>query len=176
MFNAAIAELSQGDYGGAAPYITDDSQNAIVGALIDVAKERMAAEEISTLFPYADELIALVNKHSLEIVSDGSDDFEIADLMSEQVNGDKAEFVTVAVGVLETKALVTVGADDTGAKSLADCFKTAELKNVKIDGDRATATVEMDRFGELMSKEIAFVKVDGTWKIDLSPSFDLKLP
>ena len=45
----------------------------------------------------------------------------------------------------------------------------ANLTDVKIDGDTATAKLEQTLGGQKLSSTIAFKKIDGEWKIDQTP-------
>lgn len=55
-----------------------------------------------------------------------------------------------------------------GMKDQNPVNKTATLKDVKIDGDTAKATIEATIDGKTSSSPIAFKKVDGKWLMDLT--------
>jgi hypothetical protein len=57
--------------------------------------------------------------------------------------------------------------DKASTKKQQNPLENATLKDVKVDGDRATATVVTKKGDEKTEEKITFVKTGGSWKMDM---------
>ena len=166
VFEAAKAAAADEDMEGFMNCLAPDSQDIFAGMLVGLGAMMKGLASFAEDDPEAKEAVAkmdkVFDKHGLteEFMkkveeSDESDPEKAIKLVVEPIK-DKAAFVADMIEAFK-------GLDEEGG-SPVDQFKGV-LKDVKIDGDSASAVIESD--GE--KEDIQFKKVKGGWLIYLDP-------
>lgn len=133
------------DYSSAFSYLTAESQDLLVGVMmIGAGFSTFGSEENAT------KLNEILEKHGVDSKSSNEKSFEDVK--------DKGALFGDLLGFLESLS----GADGEEPEPFTGKFETAELKDVKVDGDKATGTVG--------DEPMHFVKIDGRWLIDMKAS------
>ncbi|HLA84932.1 MAG TPA: hypothetical protein VJL29_09065 [Thermoguttaceae bacterium] len=94
---------------------------------------------------------------------------------AEQVADKPGFFARVMETTMSDKTADPTGMLLARAREAIDAKAEAELSDVKVSGDRATATRTLSVLGVLRALPIDFVKVDGEWFIDEKPENDAAL-
>jgi hypothetical protein len=150
VFNEMVEAAKNEDGKALMATLTKDSQKVITGTMVIAMMNMKEGEEV--LKKYA------INVDLVGEKMGGGDPKTIMKSMR-----DVADLVKDAPGFVHDTIPVMKKVDPK--KSPATGMSGAKIKDVKVDGDKAKGTAEI----EGQTFELPFLKEDGTWKIDLVP-------
>jgi hypothetical protein len=177
VFKAAKKALQREDWKGFCATLTDDSRDTLAGGLAlmplmakgfaKLAGEDKEKEILAKLKPLEDVMTrhglteAVLNKMKEEKKEPGKDPEAIRRGLKKLVSPIKDRSAFIAEMVAAMKKIDEKKADT------APLPRDAQLKDLKITGDKAKANVVSMRDGKEKSDPIEFRRINGSWKIEL---------
>ncbi len=169
-FKTAKTALEKEDWKGLCDCMTKESQDMMAGgvAMVGVMMQAFASFGGDEGVKEAEKIKETLDKHGLtedflkklEEKDEPEDPMAAMKIVLEPVK-DRPQFIADMIAALQSMS-------DKDKYEESPIPKDVALKDVKIDGDSATGTVEFERKGKKESDEIAFKKVDGKWLLDLT--------
>ncbi len=157
-FKAVKAAGEKNDYKAACESLTPESRDMLGGGLV-------LAGMFASFGPDGKPVKDAMEKHGLtEEVMKGSDGAPPTD----PIEGMKQMLAPVKDRNQFVADMATAIASVPGGKAPPPFPADAELKDLKVDGDAATATVDYTLKGAKTSDPVTFKKADGKWLIDIS--------
>lgn len=154
-FEASKKALESKDWAGLYDCMTPEGKTKTIAILSIMAGFSTMGDEAA-----AEEQKALLAKHKVK-ESEGTIDLGDEAAMMKAIEESVADVPDKRAFVADLGAFVNKHATSMDSKKLS------EIKNVKTDGDKATATiVTMQKDGSKKEDAVTFRKVDGSWLMD----------
>ncbi len=179
-FDAMKTAGEKKDWKGLSECLTPDSRDAMAGSMVIAGSMMKAMSAFAAMAPAEDaEKMKTALKNIDEILKKHGIDEEAMEKMQKKTEGKKPDDPKEVLALLKEiaapikdkpafigdmmKALDEMSDDDSSGMS----FDNATLKDVKVDGDTATATIVKKTDDGEESDPIAFRKVDGGWLVEI---------
>jgi len=152
-FAALQKAVKDKDFSRLLERLTPDSQDTLVGGMVESLRlSTLLAKDFK--MAVRPEVQAVIDKHKLDLSKDiKPGDYSAAAGMVRE----KAKFVEDVAKVYEA----------LGRKHWVSALETAELSNVRAEGDRGTGQVSFPKVPRAGKVPIDFRKIDGKWRVNI---------